>query len=68
VGGNNPDSQFLNCCGNNCPTLDEVDEELCRILPTTTSSTSTTSTSVATTTSTTSSTISPAAGILGWGK
>jgi hypothetical protein len=66
--GDNVDVKFRECCGSNCPTKDEVGEEICKILPTTTSSSSTTSTSVASTTSTTSSTISPVAGILGWGK
>jgi len=65
--GNNADPQFLNCCGNNCPTLDDVDAELCRILPTTTSTTSTTSTSVASTTSTTTTTLGTVGAIFGWG-
>ena len=65
--GDNVDIAFRACCGTNCPTLDDVDEELCKILPTTTTSSTTTSSSLASTTSTTSSTISPVAGILGWG-
>jgi hypothetical protein len=65
--GDNPDVTFRSCCGANCPTRDEIDEAVCKILPTTTSSSSTTSTSVASTTSTTTTTLGTVLGIFGWG-
>jgi hypothetical protein len=66
--GDNPDVTFRACCGADCPTKDEIDEQVCKILPTTTSSSSTTSTSVASTTSTSSTTLGTVLGIIGWGK
>jgi hypothetical protein len=66
--GDNPDVTFRACCGANCPTREDVGEDVCKILPTTTSSSSTTSTSVASTTSTSSTTLGTVLGIFGWGK
>ncbi len=65
--GDNVDIAFRACCGTNCPTLDDVDEELCKILPTTTTSSTTTSSSLASTTSTTTTTLGTVLGIFGWG-
>jgi hypothetical protein len=65
--GDNPDVAFRNCCGADCPTKEDVGEEVCKILPTTTSSSSTTSTSVATTPSLTTTTNASSTGIFGWG-
>jgi hypothetical protein len=65
--GDNVDVKFRDCCGANCPTKEDVDEEVCKILPTTTSSSTTTSTSVASTTSTSTTTLGTVLGIFGWG-
>src|SRR4030095_7319488 len=55
--GDTPDVTFRACCGANCPTRDEIDEGVCKILPTTTSTTSSTSTSQVSTSSTSSTTL-----------
>jgi hypothetical protein len=65
--GDNVDIAFRACCGTNCPTREDIGEDVCKILPTTTSTTSSTSTSQVSTTSTTTTTLGTVLGIFGWG-